>query len=37
VKNMPLTMYYKKDTLPKKKNPTPTQAEFYMELIFELI
>jgi hypothetical protein len=36
VKNMPLTMYYKKDTLPKKK-PTPTQAEFYMEVIFELI
>jgi hypothetical protein len=30
-------MYYKKDTLPKKIYPIPTQSEFYMELIFELI
>jgi len=34
---MPLTMYYKKGTLPKKMFLTPTQAEFYMELIFDLI
>jgi hypothetical protein len=30
-------MYYKKGTLPKKMYLTPTQAEFYMELIFDLI